>query len=493
MDKKARSTMAIKSLFISHISEEGEVAALLKGMLQKDFGGVVTCFASSDIGCIGAGENWLVAIERAMDRAKAVIVLCSKASVHRPWVQFEIGAAWMKHVPIIPVCHSGMKMTDLQMPLSLLESVDLSSDIGLPKLYEGLAKVLKIARTPALGKLPDRLREVTELQNRLRMMETKQFEIFIDIVLPAGGRLESDTIPDDAVIESDAASLSLFGYLPGAPLTWRDIVKAARRIPDTRWLRQLQRCVYLASNNERFRPVQAIYHTEGASYQPQLAKREAGANGTTRYHVHFVETTVAPLTEVQNDFGLLATLLRLGLRFRFEVIQRFQKIARTGRTSTGAPCSIDEMVKHVREAVEIIENDALSRGAEQMDRDSIDALFERHEDQRTLAEIQASWDKARALLFRDEPPPSAQEVTEVLKLMRQLNFAFMKLGTRRYQEMVCARWNDADVATPEEAKSAADEPMPPDGDRRQDFVVAAAATKGLSGVKTGTSPQPAVV
>ena len=85
--------MAIKSLFISHISEEAEVAGLLKGMLQKDFGGVVTCFASSDIGCIGAGENWLVAIERAMDRAKAVIVLCSKASMRRPWVQFEIGAA----------------------------------------------------------------------------------------------------------------------------------------------------------------------------------------------------------------------------------------------------------------------------------------------------------------------------------------------------------------------------------------------------------------
>ena len=422
--------MASKSLFISHISEEAEVAALLKRMLQKDFGRVVTCFASSDIGCIGAGENWLVAIERAMDRAKAVIVLCSKASVHRPWVQFEIGAAWMKHVPIIPVCHSGMKMTDLQMPLSLLESVELGSDIGLPKLYEGLAKVLKVARTPPPGKLPDRLRDVRELENRLRMMETKQFEVFIDIVLTRGARLENETIPDDAIIESDAASLSLFGYLPGTSLTWREIVKAARRTPDTRWLRELQRCVYLASNNERFRPVQAIYHTEGASYQPQLAKREAGANGTTRYHVHFVETTVAPLTEVQNDFGLLATLLRLSLRFRFEVIQRFQKIARTGRTSTGAPCPIDAMVKHMREAVEVIENDALSRGSEKMNSDSIDALFERYEDQKTIAEVQVSWDKARALLFRNEPPPSTQEVTEVLEQMRQLNCATTSASAR---------------------------------------------------------------
>lgn len=484
--------MTTKSLFISHISEEADVAALLRTILQKDFAGLVTCFASSDIGSIGAGENWLVAIERAMNRAKAVIVLCSKASVHRPWVQFEIGSAWMKHVPIIPVCHSGMRVTDLQMPLSLLESIELGSDIGLPKLYEGVARALKISRAPALGKLPDRLRGIRELENRLRMMEPKQFEIFIDIVLPPPGRLESETIPDDAVVESDAASLSLFGFLPGTPLTWRDIVKAAQKTPDRRWLRQLQRCIYLASNNERFRPVQAIYHTEGASYQPQLAKREVGANGTTRYHVHFVETVVAPLAEVQNDFGLLATLLRLGLRFRYEVIQRFQKVARTGRGSTGAPCSTDEMVKQMREAIEIVENDALSRGAEKMDRDSIDALFGRHDDQKMIAEVQASWDQARALLFRNEPPPSAQEVLEVLRLMRQLNFRFMKLGTRRFHEMVCARWNDADVAPAEEGKTATDTPLKLNVGPGQDFLApSAAATRGLANVTMSHSGRPA--
>ena len=98
--------MNTRSLFISHISEERDIAALLKTMMQEDFRDVIACFTSSDIGCIGAGENWLTAIEHAMSEAKAVIVLCSKASVHRPWVQFEVGAAWMKGVPIIPVCHS---------------------------------------------------------------------------------------------------------------------------------------------------------------------------------------------------------------------------------------------------------------------------------------------------------------------------------------------------------------------------------------------------
>ena len=64
--------MATKSLFVSHISEEAEYAALLKEMIQSDFLDLAKCFTSSDIGSIGAGENWLTAVERAMGDAKAV-------------------------------------------------------------------------------------------------------------------------------------------------------------------------------------------------------------------------------------------------------------------------------------------------------------------------------------------------------------------------------------------------------------------------------------
>ena len=120
--------MATESLFISHISEEAECAVPLKEMIEHDFADLVECFTSSDVGDIGAGQNWLAAVEGAMRKAKAVIVLCSKASVQRPWVQFELGAAWMKGVPVIPVCHSGMKTGDLPIPLSLHHGVELPVD-----------------------------------------------------------------------------------------------------------------------------------------------------------------------------------------------------------------------------------------------------------------------------------------------------------------------------------------------------------------------------
>ncbi|HEX4236039.1 MAG TPA: toll/interleukin-1 receptor domain-containing protein [Caldimonas sp.] len=431
--------MPTTSLFISHISEEAEYAALLKRMVQQDFLGLAKCFTSSDIGGIGAGENWLAAVEGAMAKAKAVIVLCSRASVHRPWVQFEVGAAWMRGMPVVPVCHSGMKLIDLEVPLSLRQGVELPTERGVAQLYDGIAGVLGM-KAPSAADLQVRLGEMKEIEKRLRMCEVHQFERFIDIVLPPPGQLAEDTIPDDAVVECGGPSLQLFGLLEGTRLTWRDIVRKAQRAPDTRWLSQLQRCIAQASNNDVFRPVQAVYHTETGSYQPQLAKKEVRTDGSSRFHVHFVDTVVAPLAEVQNEFGTLATLLRLGLRFRYEVIERFQRYARNAGPA-GGQARVD-VVKPMRDAIETIECDAASRGAERLDREAVMALFDSDDDQTIMAGVQDAWEGARAELFRDDPPPSPEEIARVIARMKALNHTFMTLGTRRYHELVKTRWAD---------------------------------------------------
>ena len=395
--------MATKSLFVSHISEEAEYAALLKEMIQSDFLELAKCFTSSDIGSIGAGENWLTAVERAMSEAKAVIVLCSKASVHRPWVQFEVGAAWMKGVPVIPVCHSGMKMSDLQMPLSLRQGVELPTERGIAQLYEGIARVLKMARPPKPGDIAERLGRMKDIEDRLKLGDIQQFELFLDIVLAAPGRLEGETIPDDAVVESTGDSLRALRLPRGNAA---DLARHRSQGAEDARHALAARAAALASpwpatTSGSVRCRRSIT-PRPARISRSCRRRKSGIDGTTRFHVHFVDTVVAPLSEVQNDFGMLATLLRLGLRFRYEVIERFQKLAR-GRTGGANPAPCADIVKQLREAIEIIENDALSRGAEKMDRDAVMGLFESDEDQTTMAQVQDSWDETRAALFRDRP------------------------------------------------------------------------------------------
>ena len=427
-------------MFISHISGEAEMASLLRQLVEDGFPGRVEFFTSSDVGSIDIGADWLEAITKAIDRARAVIMLCSRDSVNKPWVQFELGAAWIRGVPIIPVCHSGLEVEALQEPLSRLQGLELSTELGLDRLFQGVSRALGV-ETVEPQDVRGKLARIGELEGRFKRDLSRQFELYMDIVIPAPGRLAEPVIPDDAKIESDADTLELFSLAPDASWTWKDIVEAAGRTADRRWLGQLQQSIFAASNNRLFKPVQAIYHAERASYQPQLARRESLQGGACRFHVHFVETTVAPLFEVQNEFGLLATMLRLGLRFRYEVIERAQRLADPGRINPQTGLSAHaELLAQLRGAIEIIENDALSRGAENISRGAIAALFN-PADADAMSQVQQAWDESRALLFRTDPPLCAAETDAAIARMRWLNSRFMVLGTRRFHEMLKARWS----------------------------------------------------
>ncbi len=99
-------------IFISHISEEKAPAAQLKRALTRDFLGLVDVFVSSDTESISAGEEWLQSVAKALRECAAVVILCSPESVKRPWINVEAGAAWMRDIPLVPVCHLGLLPRD---------------------------------------------------------------------------------------------------------------------------------------------------------------------------------------------------------------------------------------------------------------------------------------------------------------------------------------------------------------------------------------------
>jgi hypothetical protein len=132
-----------RRLFISHISEERSTADRLKTTLIRDFLGLLDVFVSSDTESIAAGSEWLRSIEKALGDCAVFVVLCSPESVRRPWINFEAGAAWMRNIPLIPVCHSGLLPRDLRMPLSLKQGIELSDELGLRRFYGRVAKVLE--------------------------------------------------------------------------------------------------------------------------------------------------------------------------------------------------------------------------------------------------------------------------------------------------------------------------------------------------------------
>src|SRR5215831_18224791 len=122
-------------VFISHIKEEKELAALLKGRIDEDFLGKVECFVSTDTESILAGANWLSSVEKALNDASVEVILCSPLSIKRPWINFEAGDGWMRHIPIVPLCHSGLTPRELPMPMAVLQAISASEPADLPRLY----------------------------------------------------------------------------------------------------------------------------------------------------------------------------------------------------------------------------------------------------------------------------------------------------------------------------------------------------------------------
>src|SRR5438034_2526227 len=134
--------MTKPKLFVSHVTEEAPLAEILKVHLSRDFLGLVDIFVSSDMDSIAAGDNWLQTLEQALRESSTLLVLCSYASINRPWVNFEVGAAWISRIPIVPICHSGLRPSALPMPFNVLQAIEANSESGLKRAYALVAHKL---------------------------------------------------------------------------------------------------------------------------------------------------------------------------------------------------------------------------------------------------------------------------------------------------------------------------------------------------------------
>src|SRR5215469_3045046 len=149
-------------VFLSHLNLEKELAEILQQAIKRDFIGLVDFFVSSDTTSIPVGEKWLDRLIDQMGTADIDLVLCSPEAVKRPWINFETGAARLRRIPIIPICHSGLTPRQLPVPLSEFESVIASAHDDLLKLYGRIASLLS-SSVPS-SSLNDLVRDITAFE-----------------------------------------------------------------------------------------------------------------------------------------------------------------------------------------------------------------------------------------------------------------------------------------------------------------------------------------
>lgn len=163
----------MKYIFISHITEEKEVAVVIKNLIEEIFPNQIEIFVSSDTNSITAGTKWLDVIDISLQKSDLLLALCSEVSIARPWINFELGSAWIKKIPIIPICHTGMIKNKLPQPIAMLQAMDLLDEHSLKYMFEGISKHLNLT----LGKRIDFKSMIDEVNEALKKVEYKNITI----------------------------------------------------------------------------------------------------------------------------------------------------------------------------------------------------------------------------------------------------------------------------------------------------------------------------
>lgn len=135
-------------LFLSHIHEEKDLAIQIKNALENEFSGFVDVFVSSDGVSIPAGANFLKRIEDGLVSCVGALYLLSPVSVKRPWINFELGAVWVRNaisirgggaeIPALPLCHSGLSLSDLPAPINNLNSIQANDASKLEFAFKSI-------------------------------------------------------------------------------------------------------------------------------------------------------------------------------------------------------------------------------------------------------------------------------------------------------------------------------------------------------------------
>jgi hypothetical protein len=129
-------------VFLSHIHEEADIAASVKKLIGEAFLGLADVFVSSDPSSIAYGQKWLESITTNLHTCSVELVLCSPESIKRPWINFEAGAGWVRDIPVIPLCHSGLDRSALPIPMNLLQAANANDPQDLRGALATIANAL---------------------------------------------------------------------------------------------------------------------------------------------------------------------------------------------------------------------------------------------------------------------------------------------------------------------------------------------------------------
>jgi hypothetical protein len=123
-----------RELFLSHSAADIDLAEYLDLSLRSAVPGIEV-FRTTRPGKIPTGRDWFNVIAQHLRSADCFLVLLTEASMTRPWISFETGAAWFSERQLVPVLAPGLQASRVPEPLRLLQLASLDDPAAAAQLF----------------------------------------------------------------------------------------------------------------------------------------------------------------------------------------------------------------------------------------------------------------------------------------------------------------------------------------------------------------------
>jgi hypothetical protein len=460
---RVRKDNAIK-IFISHKQEEGEAARKIKGLLEYFGNGRLSCFVSE---LIAPGRPYPERIEEELRESLWFLFLYTDPQLSWDWCLYEAGMfrGWMEaHDRLTCLYHREAHLPDAISRFQAVKADPEGVEIFVRDLYTKppLPAVEPSGDGPGIAEMDPINPQIADSQEDFNSLIARLCEavgspapekerlyhnkyVFLTPKWPIDGEPSWPLKDDEArielascAVETDDKTASLFG-LSAAPrdATWEELVShyVNKEDSDRRWLDELEKTLNLACRRLAFQPVFATFRASesGKIYRPMIYRTDFALDGSAcECRLVFIDSlTRGASREQPEDLRVLLTSLRLAIRLRWEVIERFHnKIETLHADNPNAAIGAE-----LKERLEVIQQESDSLGL--LDRAKLISVFPEDERQK-VDELYDQWEDIGATLFDAERIVDQEhrysDMEFALGRLAKLNEEYLRMATQLFSE-----------------------------------------------------------
>lgn len=360
-------------IFISHKTTDEEAAKTIETRLSALGGKHIEVNYAPNL---TFGLPWPDQLREQVRVAHWFILLLPDPSFDWDWVLFETGMFRAQMVPGNRLICLHHETADPPNQIAEFHAVKAQQEKIVELLKDLFTRPNAVPGMKPINPKADKLltetaKEIRELVSPPHDRRRHRFEPFVriksnlptdpqelkDLALEGIEKLLNEATLDwisDQDPGTNRRALDIFGKLPPQPQTWGQLVSkvAKKEGADPRWLEELCAAIKEAAKRDRFAPIQATFRAADEHkkvYRPILYAVERFPDGLiAAFLVVFVEDVGGTVTEPthvpKKGYVELISSIRLGYRFRWEVVEEYRQI-RDSKEIPGLKAALERVMK----------------------------------------------------------------------------------------------------------------------------------------------------